>query len=176
MEKDLSLRAKVHGRSSWDVFLSQTLEKFGRDLTAAARQGKIDPVIGRDEEIRRVMQVLMRRMKNNPVLIGEAGVRIQDSALVASATLSHRYISDRFLPDRAVDLIDEAAWRLRMELDSMPTEVDQLERQVVQLEIEQNALKKEKDPASKERLGKIERQLAELKEKSSQLKASGRSS
>ena len=302
----------------------QALEKYGRDLTALAKAGKIDPVIGRDEEIRRVMQVLTRRTKNNPVLIGEPGVgktaiaeglarrivsgdipeslknkrlvamdigamiagakyrgefedrlkaflkevtasegqiilfidelhtivgagkaegamdagnmlkpalargelrclgattldeyrkhiekdpalerrfqpvfveepsveatiailrglkeryevhhgiRIQDSALVAAATLSHRYITDRFLPDKAVDLMDEAASRLRMELDSMPTEIDQLERQILQLEIEQNALKKEKDPASKERLEKIEKTLADLKEKSSRLKA-----
>src|SRR6185503_2773376 len=99
------------------------------------------------------------------------GVRIQDSALVAAATLSHRYITDRFLPDKAVDLIDESASRLRMELDSMPTEIDQLERQIQQLEIEQNALKKEKDAAAKERLGKIEKQLAELKEQASKLKA-----
>jgi ATP-dependent Clp protease ATP-binding subunit ClpB len=301
----------------------QTLDKYGRDLTALARAGKIDPVIGRDEEIRRVMQVLTRRTKNNPVLIGEPGVgktaiveglarrivsgdvpeslkqkrlvamdlgsmiagakyrgefedrlkaflkeitaaegriilfidelhtlvgagaaegatdaanllkpqlargelrcigattlneyrkhiekdaalerrfqpvyvaeptveatiailrglkeryevhhgiRIQDAALVAAATLSHRYISDRFLPDKAVDLIDEAASRLRMELDSMPTEIDQLERQIMQLEIEQTALKKEKDEASRDRLRKLERDLANLKEQSAGLK------
>src|SRR2546421_3197342 len=302
----------------------QTLEKYGRDLTQLARRGKIDPVIGRDNEIRRVMQVLSRRTKNNPVLIGEPGVgktaiveglarrivsgdvpeslknnrvgerdrgamiagakyrgefedrlkaflkeitaaegrivlfidelhtlvgagaaegatdaanmlkpqlargelrcigattldeyrkhiekdpalerrfqpvyvaepgveatiailrglkeryevhhgvRIQDSALVAAATLSHRYISDRFLPDKAVDLVDEAASRLRMELDSMPTEIDQLERQIMQLEIEQTALKKEKDEASRERLKKLEKTLADLKEQSTKLKA-----
>ncbi len=302
----------------------QALEKYGRDLTALAREGKIDPVIGRNEEIRRVMQVLTRRTKNNPVLIGEPGVgktaiaeglarrivsgdvpetlkhkrlvamdlsamiagakyrgefedrlkaflkeivssegkiilfidelhtlvgagaaegatdaanimkpqlargelraigattldeyrkriekdpalerrfqpvyvsepgveatiailrglkeryevhhgvRIQDAALVAAATLSHRYITDRFLPDKAIDLIDEAASRLRMELDSMPTEIDQLERQIMQLEIEQSALKKERDEASRERLKKIEKDLANLKERATQLKA-----
>ena len=99
------------------------------------------------------------------------GVRIQDGALVAAATLSHRYITDRFLPDKAIDLIDEAASRLRMELDSMPTEIDQLERQIQQLEIEQNALRKEKDDASRERLKKLEKDLANLKERSTQLKA-----
>ena len=300
----------------------QALEKYGRDLTALARQGKIDPVIGRDEEIRRVMQVLTRRTKNNPVLIGEPGVgktaiaeglarrivsgdvpeslknkrlvamdlgamiagakyrgefedrlkaflkeitagegkiilfidelhtlvgagaaegatdaanimkpqlargelrcvgattldeyrkhiekdpalerrfqpvlvaepsveatiailrglkeryevhhgvRIQDAALVAAATLSHRYITDRFLPDKAIDLVDEAASRIKMELDSKPTELDQLDRQILQLEIERTSLAKEKDAASKERLRRLEGELANLKEKSKAL-------
>src|SRR6184192_43218 len=319
---DLRGHQRVTDQNPEDKF--QTLDKYGRDLTALARAGKIDPVIGRDEEIRRVMQVLTRRTKNNPVLIGEPGVgktaiaeglarrivsgdvpetlknkrlvsmdlgamiagakyrgefedrlkaflkeivasegriilfidelhtlvgagaaegatdaanimkpqlargelraigattldeyrkhiekdpalerrfqpvlvkepsveatiailrglkeryevhhdvRIQDAALVAAATLSHRYIADRFLPDKAIDLIDEAASRLRMELDSMPVEIDQLDRQIQQLEIEQSALKKEKDEASRERLKRLERELANLKERTTQLKA-----
>jgi ATP-dependent Clp protease ATP-binding subunit ClpB len=330
IKRDLVLRAladlrgnqRVTDPNPEDKF--QALEKYGRDLTAMARQGKIDPVVGRDEEIRRVMQVLTRRTKNNPVLIGEPGVgktaiaeglarrivsgdvpetlknkrlvamdlsamiagakyrgefedrlkaflkeivssegriilfidelhtlvgagaaegatdaanimkpqlargelraigattleeyrkhiekdaalerrfqpvfvaeptveasiailrglkeryevhhgvRIQDSALVAAATLSSRYITDRFLPDKAIDLVDEAASRLRMELDSMPTDIDKLDRQILQLEIEQNALRKEKDDPARERLKRLERDLANLKEKSQQLKA-----
>ena len=302
----------------------RALERFTRDLTSLARRGKLDPVIGRDNEIRRVMQVLTRRTKNNPVLIGEPGVgktaiveglarriaagdvpeslkkkrilaldlgalvagakfrgefeermkavlqeigrasgeiilfidelhtlvgagaaegavdasnmlkpmlargelrcigattldeyrkyiekdaalerrfqpvftgepsvedtiailrglkeryeihhgvRIQDSALVAAATLSHRYITDRFLPDKAIDLVDEAASKLRMEIDSLPTELDEVERRIMQIEIERQALKKEKDSASRERLQKIEKELADLKEKRDGMRA-----
>ena len=99
------------------------------------------------------------------------GVRIQDSALVAAATLSHRYITDRFLPDKAIDLVDEAASRIKMELDSKPTELDQLDRRILQSEIERTSLAKEKDPASRERLHRLDKELANLKEKSTALTA-----
>src|SRR3989475_381545 len=200
------------------------LEKYARDLTELARRQKLDPVIGRDEEIRRVMQILARRTKNNPVLIGEPGVgktaivegltqriekdpplerrfqpvlaaeptvedtiailrglkeryevhhgvRIKDAAIIAAATLSNRYISDRFLPDKAIDLIDECAASLRMQIDSLPVEIDEIERRILQLEIERQALLKESDSHSKERRTQIEKELAKLKEDSSARKA-----
>ncbi len=99
------------------------------------------------------------------------GVRIKDAALVAAAVLSHRYITDRFLPDKAIDLVDEAASKLRMEIDSMPAELDEINRRVMQLEIEREALRKEKDKASKERLEKLEKELADLKEQHNALMA-----
>src|SRR3989441_396184 len=196
----------------------RALEKYAIDLTDRARKGKLDPVIGRDEEIRRVIQVLSRRTKNNPVLIGDPGVgktaiveglaqrivagdvpeglkakrvwqldigamlagaeyrgeveeglkeryeahhgaRIRDAALVAAAMLSDRYISGRFLPDKAIDLVDEAASRVRMEIDSSPLELDEAERRVRQLEIELAAMAKE----TKEVREPLERELAEAK-------------
>src|SRR5207253_27001 len=223
----------------------QALQRYAKDLTELARKGKLDPVIGRDEEIRRVVQVLSRRTKNNPVLIGEPGVgktaiveglaqrivagdvpeglkgkrllgidigamvagskyrgefedrlkavlreitesegeiicfidevhhkvKIKDSALVAAAVLSHRYISDRFLPDKAIDLIDEAASRLRIEIDSLPHEIDEIERRIMQIGIERVSVARESDPVSKERLARLDAELAELKEKSAALKA-----
>src|SRR5438128_2307609 len=177
----------------------QALEKYGRDLTKLATQGKLDPVIGRDDEIRRVIQVLSRRTKNNPVLIGEPGVGktaiveglarrivsgdvpeslknkriigLDMGALVAAAVLSNRYISDRFLPDKAIDLVDEAAARLRTEIDSKPEELDEVDRKIMQLEIEREALKKETDAASRERLARLEEELQDLRRSAEGLRA-----
>src|SRR5262249_53415601 len=127
-----------------------TLDEYRKHIEKdAALERRFQPVYVNEPTVEATIAILRGLKERYEV---HHGVRIQDAALVAAATLSHRYITDRFLPDKAVDLIDEAAARLRMELDSMPTEVDKLERQIMQLEIEQAALKKEKDEASRDRL------------------------
>ncbi len=134
----------------------------------AALERRFQPVMVDEPSVEDTIAILRGLKERYEV---HHGVRITDAALVAAAVLSHRYISDRFLPDKAIDLVDEAASRLKIELDSMPTEIDVIEREIMQHEMERQALKKEKDPASKERLKKLEKELAELKEKSSALKA-----
>src|SRR5213075_2340806 len=142
-----------------------TLDEYRKYIEKdAALERRFQPVMVDEPTVEDTIAILRGLKERYEV---HHGVRIQDAALVAAATLSHRYISDRFLPDKAVDLVDEAASRLRMELDSLPTEIDQLERQIMQLEIEQTALKKEKDEASRKRLKKLEKTLADLKEQSS---------
>ncbi|MDB6123951.1 MAG: ClpB protein, partial [Pedosphaera sp.] len=146
-----------------------TLDEYRKHIEKdPALERRFQPVMVNEPSVEATIAILRGLKERYEV---HHGVRIQDSALVAAATLSHRYITDRFLPDKAVDLMDEAASRLRMELDSMPIEVDKLERQIMQLEIEQTALKKEKDEASRERLKKLEKELANLREQASKLKA-----
>src|SRR5471030_1237359 len=146
-----------------------TLDEYRKYIEKdAALERRFQPVMVNEPSVEDTIAILRGLKERYEV---HHGVRIQDAALVAAATLSHRYISDRFLPDKAVDLIDEAASRLRIELDSKPTEIDVIEREIMQREMERQALKKEKDPASKERLTKLEKELSDLKEKSAQLKA-----
>ena len=134
----------------------------------AALERRFQPVLVNEPTVEDTIAILRGLKERYEV---HHGVRITDSALVAAAVLSQRYITDRFLPDKAIDLVDEAASRLKIELDSMPTEIDVIEREIMQHEMERQALKKEKDPASKERLKKLEKELAGLKEKSNALKA-----
>ena len=146
-----------------------TLDEYRKYIEKdAALERRFQPIMVEEPSVEDTIAILRGLKERYEV---HHGVRIQDAALIAAATLSHRYISDRFLPDKAVDLVDEAASRLKIELDSMPTEIDQLERQIMQLEMEKQALKKEKDAASKERLAKLEKELADIKEQSSRLKA-----
>jgi len=146
-----------------------TLDEYRKYIEKdAALERRFQPVMVNEPSVEDTIAILRGLKERYEV---HHGVRIQDSALVAAAVLSHRYISDRFLPDKAVDLIDEAASRLKIELDSMPTEIDQLERQIMQFEMERTALKKEKDAASRARLSKIEKELADIKEEAGQLKA-----
>ncbi|HEV3148028.1 MAG TPA: AAA family ATPase, partial [Chthoniobacterales bacterium] len=146
-----------------------TLDEYRKYIEKdAALERRFQPVMVNEPSVEDTIAILRGLKERYEV---HHGVRITDAALVAAAVLSHRYISDRFLPDKAIDLVDEAASRLKIELDSMPTEIDVIEREIMQHEMERQALKKEKDPASKERLKKLEKELAELKEKSSALKA-----
>jgi len=146
-----------------------TLDEYRKYIEKdAALERRFQPVMVDEPSVEDTIAILRGLKERYEV---HHGVRIQDSALVAAATLSHRYISDRFLPDKAVDLVDEAASRLKIELDSMPTEIDVIERTIMQGEMERQALKKEKDAASKERLAKLEKDLAEEREKSATLKA-----
>jgi ATPases with chaperone activity, ATP-binding subunit len=146
-----------------------TLDEYRKYIEKdAALERRFQPVMVSEPSVEDTIAILRGLKERYEV---HHGVRIQDAALVAAAVLSHRYITDRYLPDKAVDLMDEAASRLKIELDSMPTEIDVIERQIMQHEMERQALKKEKDPASKERLKKLEKELAELKEKSTALKA-----
>ena len=146
-----------------------TLDEYRKYIEKdAALERRFQPVMVNEPSVEDTIAILRGLKERYEV---HHGVRIQDAALVAAAVLSHRYISDRFLPDKAVDLVDEAASRLKIEIESMPTEIDQMERQIMMLEMERQALRKEKDTASKERLAKLEKELAETKETASGLKA-----
>ena len=146
-----------------------TLDEYRKHVEKdPALERRFQPVLVDEPTVEETIAIL-RGLKERYAV--HPGIRIQDSALVSAAQLSNRYIADRFLPDKAIDLMDEAASRLRMELDSMPVEIDQMERQILQLEIEEMALKKEKDDASRERLEKLQRQLADLKERAAKIKS-----
>ena len=146
-----------------------TLNEYQKHIEKdAALERRFQPVYVGEPTVEETIAILRGLKERYEV---HHGVRIKDAALVAAATLSHRYIADRFLPDKAIDLMDEAASRLRIEIDSLPIEIDQIERRIVQLEIERQALSKEKDKPSRERLEKLEKELADLKESSAALKA-----
>src|SRR6202035_2006052 len=146
-----------------------TLDEYRKYIEKdPALERRFQPVLVNEPTVEATIAILRGLKERYEV---HHGVRIQDSALVSAAVLSQRYIADRFLPDKAIDLIDEAASRLRIELDSLPAEIDQIERRVMQLEIERAALKKERDKASQERLQKLEKELADLQEQSQKLKA-----
>jgi ATP-dependent Clp protease ATP-binding subunit ClpB len=146
-----------------------TLAEYRKHIEKdAALERRFQPVMVSEPSVEDTISILRGLRERYEV---HHGVRIQDAALVAAATLSHRYIADRFLPDKAIDLMDEAAARLRMEIDSVPAEVDEVQRRMTQLEVERQALKRESDPASLERLDGVEKELAELKERHSRMKA-----
>src|SRR5687767_7450774 len=146
-----------------------TLNEYQKHIEKdAALERRFQPVYVGEPTVEQTIAILRGLKERYEV---HHGVRIQDSAIVAAATLSHRYIADRFLPDKAIDLIDEAASRLRIEIDSLPMEIDVIEREILQLEIERQALQREEDEKSKSRLREIEQRIADLREKSSGMKA-----
>src|SRR5262249_53054249 len=138
-----------------------TLDEYRKRIEKdPALERRFQPVLVQEPSVEDTIAIL-RGLKERYAL--HHGLRITDGAIIAAATLSHRYITDRFLPDKAIDLIDESAARLRIEIDSMPTEIDEIERRVMQLEIERQALKRESDRASRERLARVEKEIAELR-------------
>src|SRR5687767_8187274 len=146
-----------------------TLDEYRKHIEKdAALERRFQPVMVGEPTVHDTISILRGLKERYEV---HHGVRIQDSALVAAATLSHRYIADRFLPDKAIDLVDEASSRLRIEIDSMPTEIDDVRRRIIQLEVEREGLKKETDPLSRDRLGNIEKQMAEMNEQFAGLKS-----
>ncbi len=146
-----------------------TLDEYRQYIEKdAALERRFQPVFVGEPSVEDTIAILRGLKERYEV---HHGVRITDPAIVAAATLSDRYIGDRFLPDKAIDLIDEAASRLRIEIDSLPQEIDEVERRIVQLEIEKQALQKESDPASRERLQQVEAEIADLRERSSGMKA-----
>ena len=154
-------------RGELQVIGATTLNEYRKNIESdAALERRFQPVVVEEPSVEDTISILRGLKEKYEV---HHGVRIKDSALVAAATLSHRYITDRFLPDKAIDLIDEATSRLRIEIDSMPAEIDAIQRKITQLEIEREALKKEKDPASRERLEKLEKELADLKGQKEQM-------
>jgi ATP-dependent Clp protease ATP-binding subunit ClpB len=161
MLKPMLARGELHAIGA------TTLDEYRKHIEKdAALERRFQPVFVDEPSVEDTISILRGLKERYEV---HHGVRITDAAVIAAATLSHRYISDRFLPDKAIDLIDEAASRLRMEIDSKPADLDEIDRQIMQLEIEREALKKEKDKASRERLGNLEEELANLKEQSRQL-------
>ncbi len=156
MLKPLLARGELH------TIGATTLDEYRKHIEKdAALERRFQPVIVGEPSVEDTISILRGLRERYEI---HHGVKLKDSALVAAAVLSNRYIADRFLPDKAIDLVDEAAARLRIEIDSMPAELDEIERRVMQLEIEREALRKERDAASRERLQKLEKELADLKE------------
>src|SRR5436853_5116955 len=163
MLKPMLARGELH------LIGATTLDEYRKHIEKdAALERRFQPVLVDQPTVEDTISILRGLREKYEV---HHGVRLKDAALVAAAVMSNRYIADRFLPDKAIDLIDEAAAKLRMEIDSMPVELDELERRIMQLEIEREALRKEKDKASRDRLEKLDRELADLKEERGRLAA-----